>query len=78
MRRLPKADQNWNALLQTLEGHSREVSAVALSPDGKTLASASINTMVKVWDTGSGALLQTLNIDTLIETLSFSNDGTSF
>ena len=38
-------------LLATLEGHSNWVYAVAFSPDGKTLASGSDNTL-KLWDAG--------------------------
>jgi WD40 repeat protein len=40
IRRLPEAENNWNALLHTLDAHSDEVAAVAFSPDGKLLASA--------------------------------------
>ncbi|OCK75764.1 hypothetical protein K432DRAFT_307791, partial [Lepidopterella palustris CBS 459.81] len=41
VRMISQADSNWRSLLQTLEGHSGWVSAVAFSPDGSQLASAS-------------------------------------
>jgi WD40 repeat protein len=36
-----KIRENWNAALQTLEGHSSWVSSVAFSLDGKQVASGS-------------------------------------
>ncbi|OCL00862.1 prolyl oligopeptidase, partial [Cenococcum geophilum 1.58] len=48
---------------------------VAFPPDGKMLASALRDKAVKLWDVGTGAALQTLEGDTVVEILSFSEDG---
>jgi WD40 repeat protein len=74
MRRLPKVEEHWNALLQTLEGHSGSVSAVAFSPDGKQLASVSYR-KVRLWDAATGAALQTLELGITTSILSFSTSG---
>ncbi|KAF1812310.1 hypothetical protein P152DRAFT_507620 [Eremomyces bilateralis CBS 781.70] len=56
----PSMPAEWNACLQTLEGHSGYVFSVAFSHDSARLASASYDRTVKIWDTSSGACLQTL------------------
>jgi WD40 repeat protein len=44
-----------SGLIRTLHGHSRVVNAVTLSPNGDTIASASDDHTIRLWDTVSGA-----------------------
>ncbi|KAH9205198.1 NACHT domain-containing protein [Leptodontidium sp. 2 PMI_412] len=41
IQRKPKVQVDWNAALQTLEGHSSAVTSVSFSPDGKQVVSGS-------------------------------------
>ncbi len=47
-------------LLKTLNGHTNYVRYLAVLPD-QTLASASADKTIKIWDTLNGNLLKTLN-----------------
>ena len=74
--RLSEVPSNWNALQQTLEGHSGAIYAVAFSSDGKLVASGSDDGTVKLWDTATGALQWTLEDHSgLVNAVAFSSDG---
>ncbi|MFD6432608.1 hypothetical protein [Streptomyces venezuelae] len=56
--------------------HSQPVTGLAFARDGRTLATASPDHSVKLWDTRSRRLLATLNGHTdLVNTVAFSPDG---
>jgi WD40 repeat protein len=73
----PTLSEEWSACLQTLEGHSNEVTSVAFSHDSTRLASASIDRTVKMWDASTGACLQTLEgHSNCVTSVAFSHDST--
>jgi WD40 repeat protein len=49
--------------LHTLEGHTHEVTKVAITPDGKRVVSASNDNTLRVWDLERGTVLYTLRED---------------
>ena len=58
--------------LYTLEGHLAGVNAIAISPDGETLASSSGDRTLKLWSLKTGKLIQSMGG---LGAIVFSNDG---
>ncbi|PYH28219.1 NACHT and WD40 domain protein [Aspergillus neoniger CBS 115656] len=73
---LTGVEESWSPNLQTFEGHSSSVSSVALSPDGRILASGSWDDTIKLWDPATGVEQRTLTgHSSLIFSVAFSPDG---
>ncbi|KAK3946807.1 hypothetical protein QBC32DRAFT_387713 [Pseudoneurospora amorphoporcata] len=76
IRTKPAVELDWNACLQTLEGHSNDIGSVAFSPDGQRLASGSWDKTIKIWDPASGSCLQTLEGHSgSVHSVAFSSNG---
>ncbi|KAH6702780.1 WD40-repeat-containing domain protein [Leptodontidium sp. MPI-SDFR-AT-0119] len=77
IQRKPRVETYWNAMLQTLEGHTNGVTSVAFSPDGKQIVSGSWDKTVRRWDAATGQqLLPALKGHTSwVTSVAFSPDG---
>ena len=58
-----------------LAGHRNGLTGVAFSPDGKRVVTTSRDETARIWDTASGAQLQTLRSDVEMWSPAFSPDG---
>ncbi|MFB2935060.1 protein kinase [Aerosakkonemataceae cyanobacterium BLCC-F154] len=60
----------------TLTGHSDRITSIAISPDGKTLASGSADRNIKLWNLFTGKELRTLKDHAaFVTSVDFSKDG---
>src|ERR1700689_4204819 len=68
--------QNTWSSLQILGRHTSHVFSVAVSPDGKTLASGSMDGGVQLWDGVTGEhILETRGQRSWVRSVAFSPDG---
>jgi WD40 repeat protein len=64
-----------------LEGHKMQIGALVYAPDGKRLASLSLDNTVRVWDTATGGAIHTLQLGGKptggvdLRGLAYSSDG---
>jgi serine/threonine protein kinase len=49
------------SLTNTLQGHEKSVLSVAITPDGKTIASSGDNGKIRLWNLATGKLISSLN-----------------
>ena len=73
---------NTQRLLKIFEGHEDKVNSVTFSPDGNTLASGSEDNTIRLWDTATGQLKNTLEDPTsewhhFYTSVAFSPDGST-
>jgi WD40 repeat protein len=70
-----KKPQMWRCV-NTLSGHTNPIYSIAISPDGRTLASGSADHTLKVWNLHNGEIIATFNGHShAVRSAVFSSDG---
>ncbi|KAJ6256962.1 Vegetative incompatibility protein [Drechslerella dactyloides] len=73
---LPRVQDDWDGLLQTLYGHTSYVYKVAFSHDGKTIVSASYDGTIRLWDVATGIEQIRKHYPIAMKCLALSPNGT--
>lgn len=60
---------------QFVGGHTRQVTDLAFTPDGRRLLSSSLDTCVRVWDLPTGRCISWLSFDAPVLTMAVSHSG---
>ncbi|KFY36599.1 hypothetical protein V495_07752 [Pseudogymnoascus sp. VKM F-4514 (FW-929)] len=71
-----QVEDSWASLIQTFAGHLMSVTAIAFSPDGKQIASGSMDNTIKLWDARTGSIQKTLTGHSdMVVAVAFSPDS---
>ncbi|MTI19888.1 hypothetical protein E1176_02530, partial [Fulvivirga sp. RKSG066] len=61
--------------IKVIEAHDKDILALALSPNGKTLVSGGVDGILKIWSTDSLELVKELEVNAAILDIAYSPDG---